>query len=95
MKKIVAIITILAITMCGLCGCVDKGDWADAQRAEKGITYEQEVGQQPQSAGVGLASVDVFVDKSTGVNYLITRDMHGIVGITARLNEDGTVMVTK
>lgn len=38
-------------------------------------------------------NVSVYTDKKTGVQYLIYSDVG--VGITPRLNKDGTVMVVK
>ena len=44
--------------------------------------------------GQGLGSIEVLVDKVTGVNYLLVRSGYG-AGLTPLIDADGKPIVTK
>lgn len=92
--KILALLSILTIV---LCGCNTDGlkealNEEQAQEPEKVILNEY----TKDSIGLSCGGVFSFTDTETGVCYLIYKDKFGyggMGGITPRYNADGSIMV--
>lgn len=81
MKKIISLILVIAIIL--LVGCTETTE-ADTQ-----IDYIQD------NTSKKTTIFTIVVDKETGVNYIVTYDYKSGMGITPRLNADGTPYVSK
>lgn len=92
--KILALLSILTIV---LCGCSTNGlketlNEEQAQEPEKVVLNEY----TKDDIGTNRGGVFNFTDPETGVCYLIFKDQWsygGMGGITVRYNDDGSIMV--
>lgn len=79
MRKILAVVIAVMLSVIMLCGCVS----GDMTAPQEGTEYQIWLNS-------GSCFVYSFKDETTGVWYIVGRE-----GITPRLNADGTLYVTE
>lgn len=91
MSKCKIIPLIVSLTLLFSCCSCESEDYIHPEDFEDGV--------QPLNTAHKEDEIEVYVDKETGVNYLMfrTKDSYGMSGggITVRINADGTPYVSE